>query len=435
MWYHALMHEFAALWCGVWHGTCTRDMSHTRFIWLVHVWNDLCTGDMAHLSMNVQRCDVVCVTWHMYMWHESYTFRTTRSRVTWLIYMLSSHVPLETNWMSADMFIGDMTHCIWDMTHRIWDMTHCTWNMTHCTWDMTHCTWDLTHCTWDMTHCIWDMTHCTWDMTDARYDSFTWDMSPIKISISSHVPSEMNQMYMSSCHVPSEMGTRTHDSSPGHVIMSRPLGDESEWVPSRTRLMHMKYDSFTCDMTRSHATWLIAYEAWLVHVWHDSFAYDVTHRTRDMTPSHVTWLVHVRHDSLHMRHDSFTCDMTRSHMTWLIAHEIWLLHMWHDSFICDMTHCIWNMTRSCVTWTIHIWRDSLHTRHVSFKCDVTCSYMWHDSLHTRHDSLHMWHDSFIHVTWLIAHGKWHDPTLSRSFPCCHSRLGKCRESVCAWLCV
>jgi len=63
----------------------------------------------------------------------------------------------------------------------------------------------------------------------------------------------------------------------------------------------------------------------------------------------------------------------------------WSLHrrMWHESFI----H---------VTWLIHT-------------CDMTHSYMWHDSFihvtwlfHTC-DMTHsyMWHDSFIHVTWLI----------------------------------
>jgi len=58
-------------------------------------------------------------------------------------------------------------------------------------------------------------------------------------------------------------------------------------------------------------------------------------------------------------------------------------HVWHDSFI-------------CVTWLIHM-------------CDMTHLYVWHDPFIRVTWLVHMcdmthsyvWHDSFIRVTWLI----------------------------------
>jgi len=76
------------------------------------------------------------------------------------------------------------------------------------------------------------------------------------------------------------------------------------------------------------------------------------------------------------------CAVTHSYVTWLLCDmpHSYMWHsfiLWHDVFICDMTH-------SYVTWLIHMW----------------------------HDSVHVWRDTFIRVTWLI-----------------HSCVCVCREKI------
>ena len=102
----------------------------------------------------------------------------------------------------------------------------------------------------------------------------------------------------------------------------------------------------------------------------------------------VAWLIHMCDMTRYSRHthEWMMCvyrTMLRVHGMMLRVYRIIVrshLHVWHDSFI-------------CVTWLIHM-------------CDMTHSYVWHDSFIRVTWLIHMcdmtrsyvWYDSFIRVT-------------------------------------
>ena len=93
---------------------------------------------------------------------------------------------------------------------------------------------------------------------------------------------------------------------------------------------------------------------------------------RTMTHACETWLIHVRYDS-------FTWDMTHLYETWykwVMSHvnewKTWPIHVRHDS-------CMWSMTHVHETWLIHkkTWYETclLHISLDPPKYDVPHSYV------------------------------------------------------------
>jgi len=123
---------------------------------------------------------------------------------------------------------------------------------------------------------------------------------------------------------------------------------------------------YICAMTHSH----VCHDSfrcvpWLIHTW------DMTH-------------AYTCHDSFMYKTPAYVCHLTCICVALLIRmHTIfvpWLIHM------CDMIH-------SCESWLIHV-RDVLKRPHLC-RYDITSSHMC-GIIYS-----HVWHDSFMCVTWLI----------------------------------
>jgi len=140
------------------------------------------------------------------------------------------------------------------------------------------------------------------------------------------------------------------------------IGLQGLWI------LHLRQDSFVCDMTRlficdsMQYDWVVSdttcsFAIGLIYMWHDL----LIHMWQD-----VIWLLYVWYDRS-------MCDRIHLYMTWLhhpyeaghnlsYVYAIWLVNLRQDSFIYDRrlalsfkwTGC--NMTHLYVTWFIHVTR-------------------------------------------------------------------------------
>jgi len=120
----------------------------------------------------------------------------------------------------------------------------------------------------------------------------------------------------------------------------------------------------------------------------------------------------VSQESAHGPQKIYTMNESCHAYEWVTSHiwmSLWMSHVTHMNASCHacVLHIhVWHDAFICVTWLIHMC-DVTHSyvRHdsliyITHTCDKTHSYEWHDSFIRETWLIHTWRDSFICATWL-----------------------------------
>jgi len=229
---------------------------------------------------------------------------------------------------------------------------------------------------------------------------------------------------------------------------------------------YLSHDAFMCVQcdTSLHVTWLVGIDDDLelnvdvlddlISVWHDPLIF-VTRRIHVRGVGHdstmrAIWHIHIRDMTrwnrrearikcgchrwfdrcvtwpigiCHMTHSCVWRDSAMTH--WYLSHDAfmcvaWLIH------VCEVTHsCVWRDSFMCVKWLIHVCGVTRRCARSEIFLDMTWVVGIDEDLELSVDvidnSIGVWYDSFVCVTWRIyifgatrSHGRrdvlilWHD---------------------------